>query len=824
MTGRDQITKAITEAEAALARLDQERAATAERLHNLRTRLADQGKVDTFPSSPNSINLSAITKSSSREEKLRLFSTLFHGRQDVFARFWQSQKTGKKGYSPVCEHEWQPSICTKPTTRCTSCKYLPLNDEVIYSHLEGRHIVGIYPLLQDETCYFLAIDFDKENWQKDAAAFLSVCESKNVPATLERSRSGNGGHVWIFFSEPVPATIARNMGSFLLTETMSQHHQLSMSSYDRLFPNQDTMPKGGFGNLIALPLQREARKLGNTEFLDDEFVPFTDQWAYLASVRRMSQDEVSRLAMEGANRNRIVGIALESATETDVPWRKQPTRKSLTLHPRLRPTCIHATIADQLYIEKDGVPSALLAEFKRLASFQNPKFYEAQRLRLSTFRIPRIISCAEDLPQLLAIPRGCGERIAEILKSLRIHLDITEERSDGDELQIKFCGDLTGEQQDAVDSLAQHEMGILVAPPGTGKTVVAIYLTAQRKRSTLILVHRKPLMEQWQRQLARFLSLDHDNIGLIGGGYKRRTGNIDIAMLQSLTRKGQVDPGIGNFGHIIIDECHHIPAFSFEQVMKCARARYVLGITATPYRRDGHDPIITMQCGPVRRQIETKRFAAVRVMNRSLIIKETGLHLPHELGLSFHQILQTLAANQARNQTIIDDVLAALTNGRTPLILTERRDHLKTLGAMLNNQVRNLIVLHGGKDAKQRDKIARQLNSTPDSENRVILATGSYVGEGFDEPRLDTLFLTMPVSFKGKLQQYVGRIMRERPDKQDVQIYDYVDIHVRMLKRMFAKRLSTYRAMGFKSENELIPGKYPLVKANSAQLSLNLTG
>jgi superfamily II DNA or RNA helicase len=818
MNERDQILKAVAHLEAEIMRLKEARDRADSELEKLRAKLVELYDVESSPAREQ------FSRYAPPEEKIQLFANLFRGRGDVFARLWESRKTGKKGYSPVCEYEWQPGICTKPEKKCTNCKYVPLSHEVFRAHLEGQHVIGVYPLRKDETCYFLAVDFDKTSWQDDAAAFLEICKSMNVPAALERSRSGNGGHVWSFFEEPVPASIARNMGSYLLTETMSRHHQLSMESYDRLFPNQDTMPKGGFGNLIALPLQKQARKFGNTEFLDEQFEPHADQWAYLALIRKMKLSEVQTLANEAAKNNRITGVAFSSPEEDDKPWIPRRAHKDflLTLRGQLPPQ-IRVTLADRLYVEKAGLPSALLAEIKRLASFQNPKFYEAQKMRRSTFRIPRIISCAEEFPQHLAIPRGCWEVLQKLLEPLDVVIATTDERFDGESREAAFCGNLTAAQENAVGKLLQHDMGIFVAPPGVGKTVVGIYLLAQRKLSTLILVHRQPLLEQWQAQLAEFLHLPSEEIGVVAGGKKTRTGKIDVVMLQSLVQGSEVEQWVGEYGYVIVDECHHVPAFSFEQVLKNVRARYVTGLTATPYRRDGHHPIIAMHCGPVRCRIDS-HDTGLLPFKRRLICRETGFVLPDHQDAPHHEILHALMVNENRNQLIINDVIQVLTEKRFPLILTERREHLELLHGMLEKVVKNPIILHGGKSAKERDAIMQQLKDIPETAGRVILATGAYIGEGFDDRRLDTLFLAMPISFKGKMEQYAGRILRPHPDKKEIRIYDYVDSQVPMLARMFKKRLKAYRAMKYEEEEMLKLKKRPLAKAESPQLWLKALG
>ncbi len=487
MNDRDQILQALAVIEAELVCLDQARQQAAAKLDALRSKLALIEKASEIAGI-------CFNKYSPAEAKVQLFADLFRGRKDVFARYWFSQKTGKKGYSPVCEYEWQPGVCTKPEKKCTACRYVPLTHAALSAHLEGKHVLGVYPLRLDETCYFLAVDFDKDGWKANARAFLETCMAMNVPAALERSRSGNGGHIWIFFAEAVPAFLARNLGSHLLTETMSQHHQLSMESYDRLFPNQDTMPKGGFGNLIALPLQKEARKLGNTEFLNEQGEPFPDQWMFLASIRKMDLNEVQLLANEAAKNDRITGVAFNSEDAENAPWAASHIDKKSPLPLRGQlPSCLRVAIANLLFIEKEDMPSALLAEIKRLASFQNPKFYEAQKMRRSTFRIPRIISCAQEFPKHLAIPRGCWEALRALLEPLNLAIETCDERFTGAPIEVEFHGGLTDNQKNAVEKLSEHDMGMFVAPPGSGKTAVGIYLLALRKVSTLILVHRKPL-------------------------------------------------------------------------------------------------------------------------------------------------------------------------------------------------------------------------------------------------------------------------------------------------------------------------------------------
>ncbi len=744
----------------------------------------------------------AINNDSTSSEKVILFRSLFHGRKDVFAKMWWSRKTQRIGYSPACRHEWDPAYCGKPRTKCGDCPnqdYIPITNEIIQNHLDGRYTIGIYPLLQDETCHFLAVDFDKQSWIDDASMFLETCHQMDIPAVIERSRSGNGAHIWIFFEQVVQASIARKLGCYLLTDTMSRYHQLGMDSYDRLFPNQDTLPKGGFGNLIALPLQKGPAEKGNTLFLDEKLEPYEDQWAFLNSVIRMGTSQIDSLVKEATRTGQVLGVRTVSDDEDDRPWEMPPSKRlwdSIPAGPF--PDKVRIVLSNLIYTEKQDLPSSLLNRIKRLAAFQNPEFYKKQNLRLSTALTPRIICCAEEFPKHLAIPRGCLNELKDLMETAGIKLDMVDERFPGSEITVNFHGELTAVQSAAVTELARHDDGVLVALSGSGKTVMGIHLIAARKRNTLILVHRRPLMEQWRTQISSFLDIEPSMIGQIGGGKEKRTGIIDVAMLQSLIRKNEVSDIVADYGQVIIDECHHLPAVTFEQVLKQVKARYVIGLTATPYRRDGQQPIILMQCGPIRYTISQKDQQSQELLQHYLICRDTGFTLPtQEDAPSIHDIYTALVAEESRNELILNDVLQVLAEGHSPILLTERREHLEFFIGRLENSGCHSIVLRGGMGVKQRRAVAEQLSSIPDNEKRVLLATGRYIGEGFDDARLDTLFLAMPVSWKGTLVQYAGRLHRTHSGKAEVRIYDYVDRNSPTLMRMYQKRLRGYRAMGY---------------------------
>jgi superfamily II DNA or RNA helicase len=799
---KDDILQTIAREEERLRELDRTRKNLRARIASLKAEFDAASGVAPSPPCAPSTNAKAPQTPT---EKVRLFQSLFRGRPDVFPTRFVSKKNAKPGYAPACSNKWEPGLCALRTGgkcgECTNQAFVPVSDQVVLDHLQGRHVMGVYPLLADETCWFLAADFDKSSWKEDVAAFAETCGSVGVPVAIERSRSGNGAHAWFFFAATVPANVARRMGCYLLTETMSRRHQLSMESYDRLFPNQDTMPRGGFGNLIALPLQHEPRQQQNSVFIDNRFEACADQWEFLASVSRIDAGVAEEIAREATQSGRVVGVRFGESTEEEreTPWMRPPTgRVPARRITEPLPPVIKAVLAQQLFIDKAGLPSPLLAELKRLAAFQNPEFYKKQKMRLSTAMTPRVIACAEELPLFLALPRGCVPGAQQLLSENGAELAIEDQRCEGAVLEYKFNGELTPAQKEAARELLAHDAGVFVGPPGIGKTVLGTYLVAQRARSALILVHRKPLLEQWIAQLAMFLGIDEKAVGQIGAGKRKPNGHLDVAMIQSLVRKDKVENLVAGYGHVIVDECHHLPAVSFERVLSEAKARFVVGLTATPQRRDGHHPITEMQLGPVRYKIDAKSQVARRPFDHRLIVRETDFRMPsNNIDAGIQEIYGALAIDEARNRRILDDVVAVLEEGRSPILLTERKDHVEYFAEHLRGLVRHVVVLRGGMTAKERRASAEQLASIPDTAERLVLATGRYIGEGFDDARLDTLFLAMPISWKGTLIQYSGRLHRHHPAKTEVRIYDYVDREVPMLVRMFEKRLRTYRAIGY---------------------------
>jgi len=755
----------------------------------------------------------AVHRSSPPEAKIALFRSLFRGRDDVYARRFESKKTGKVGYQPACGNEWDRVLCDKRRVKCLMCqnrRFQPLTDEVIRWHLSGRDetgkdfVVGVYPMLQDETCFFLAVDFDKKSWSEDARAYLETSRRLGLTACLERSRSGRGGHIWLFFKEPIPAALARKLGSHILTETMERCPDMGLDSYDRLFPNQDTLPTGGFGNLIALPMQKQARERGNTLFLDDQCIPYSDQWAFLSTIQKIGRQELETIVQKAESGGRVVGVRLAPRDEDeDTPWTLPPSRRRQ--EPPLVgpvPESMELVLGNQIYVAKGGLSPGLRNRLIRLAAFQNPEFYRLQAMRQSTYGQDRIIACAEDYPNHIGLPRGCLEDARVLLSDLKIKPLVRDERCEGKPLEVSFHGALRPEQNAAAETMNRHDIGVLSATTAFGKTVIAAWLIAQRRVNTIVLVHRRQLMEQWVDRLSTFLGLPMKAIGRIGGGKKKPTGMVDVALIQSLVRKGVVDDLVGEYGHLVVDECHRLSAPSFEQVARRAKAKFVTGLSATVTRKDGRHPIIFMQCGPVRYRVDAKKQTYLHPFAHTVVVCPTGFYptRPAESDPrgQFRQLYEELVENVPRNRIICKNVIETVREGRSPLVLTERTNHLERLAEMLATEVRHLIILRGGMDRKELATVMAHLSTIPDNEERVLLATGRYIGEGFDEARLDTLFLTLPVSWRGTIAQYAGRLHRLHDRKREVRIYDYADLNVPMLARMFDRRCRGYEAVGYK--------------------------
>jgi len=761
----------------------------------------------------------SVNQASGGEEKIKLFMSLFRGREDIFARRWYSQNLKRSDYQPVCRNEWNTALCDKKKNKCKDCPnrvLLPLTGKDIEKHLTGsdlygRDVVGIYPMLADETCYFLAVDFDEGDYQEDVSAFRTACGENNVPVSVERSRSGDGAHAWLFFDEPIPAKIARKLGCGLLTYAMNKRSKLKFNSYDRLFPNRDNMPTGGFGILIALPLQGQARKKHNSMFIDENFIPYPDQWAYLSRIEKLTAERVERLVAVLCP-NSELGILIDEYTDENKPWENKKL-DSLTLFDFSN--CVNIVKANMLYVEKQGISERALNRIKRLGAFKNPDFYKNQAMRLPIFDKPRIISVTEDDGNYIGVPRGMESRLIDLIKTAGVEYTITDKRNRGVPIDVKFNGELYDEQLFAANALLSHETGVLSATTAFGKSVVGAYVISENAVNTLVLVHTAALLSQWQKVLEEFLTVVYEisqaenklgrkksasAIGTLGGGKNTLNGFIDIAIMNSLLEDGDVKPFVRDYGQIIVDECHHVSAVSFEKILKYATAEYVYGLTATPARQDGHHPIIFMQCGEIAYRVDAEKQANKRPFEHYLVprfttFKKVTLADENNVAKIFNELMES----ESRNRLIVADITEAVNAGKTPIVLTERAEHVKILAKMLDDKCKNVITLTGKMSIKEKRETMQKLQAVSKNEPLILIATGKYVGEGFDLPRLDALFIAMPISWKGKVAQYAGRLHRLYEGKKEALIYDYVDLHIPVLERMYHKRIKTYADIGYKT-------------------------
>lgn len=785
--------------------------------------------------------VSVPTITLSIDERIRLFQSLFKGREDVFARRWFSKTTGKSGYQPVCINEWKQGICDKKKYRCVICpnrNFAPLTTQDMYRHLEGKDeyccdVVGLYAIMQDNNCAFLCADFDDKNckygYKEDVLAYVGVCREWLIPYAIERSRSGNGAHVWIFFEAPLPASKARRLGNAILTEAMTRNGQMSFNSYDRFFPNQDYLPEGGFGNLVALPLQGQARRKQNSVFVDNDFLVYKDQWAFLYNLKKIQESTIDQL-LRLHYQEELGKLSMSSESK---PW-VTPLPQNITQED------FHAKVeiikANKLYIPLKAVSAKVLNHLKRIAAFKNPEFYSKQALRLSTYAIPRIISCFDITNEYLAMPRGCEDATRSFLNDNAVTYTITDKTNHGNKISVSFQGEEREEQLEAINALLPYTNGILHATTAFGKTVTAAAIIARKKLNTLILVHSKALLKQWHDRLTEFLNIDYPKheeknkrgrrkvfspIGCFDSSGNTLHGIIDIALIQSCLDEDGVKPFVQDYGMVIVDECHHVSSITFEQVLMSIKVHTIYGLTATPIRKDGHQPIIFMQCGPIRFSTDVKSQMAKQFFDRFLIPRFTSYNSILEDRLSIATLYKYISEDEIRNNLIVEDICKAINTGRTPIILTNRTAHVSVLAEKLKATIKNVISLTGIGTTKEKREAMQRLQTIPDSEQLVIVATGKYVGEGFDYPRLDTLFLALPISWKGLLTQYAGRLHREYEGKKDVRIYDYIDIHEPICNSMYRKRLKGYAAIGYKTINTAQPTLFDHINDISSSIAEN---
>lgn len=776
-------------------------------------------------------------------EQIDLFITLFRGRTDVYAKRFIN-KAGHIGYSPGCNNFWRQGVCPKRDTKKTKCVECPNRDwtklsrRLLREHLEGNKenctdVIGVYPMHENETCYFLVFDFDNHDtkketnddeganldntWIEEVNAMRKICRDNGVEVLVERSRSGKGAHVWMFFEDVIPSAIARKFGSALLTKGADSVDLINFKSYDRMLPAQDKMPDGGLGNLIALPLQGQALLKGNSAFVDENWKVIQNPWIIMQNVKKISkqfvEEKISQWTSEG-----IFGILAEDMSgdrkvltddQVNKPWEKR--RKTLISKEDVD-GIIDITLANQVYIGNRNIKAKALNRFRRLAAFSNPEFYKNQAMGFSTYGIPRIIQCGSDMDGYVCLPRGCEDQLVSLLDDSDISYKLVDKKQLGYKINVEFTGNLFPEQEKAVQNMLQYDYGILGAATGFGKTVIGAYLISALKVNTLVLVHNREIMKNWCDDIDKFLSIceelpeyetkkgKHKRKSLLGklyAGHDSLSGIIDVGMITSFGKKDNIDERIKDYGLVIVDECHHAGAQTHEDVIKEINAKYVYGLTATPKREDGHEQKVYMQFGPIRYRLTAKDRAKMQDFDHFVIPRFTSLVNATGLEWGINEAYKELISNERRNKLIVEDIAECIKKGRTPLVLTKFKDHADTLAKMLENKADHIFLLQGGRTNKERENITTRLKEVSLEESLVIVAIGQYIGEGFNYPRLDTMMLTTPIAWQGNVEQYAGRLHRDYEGKIDVILYDYVDAHIKILERMYHKRLRAYKKIGY---------------------------
>lgn len=786
-----------------------------------------------------------VTRTSSDSQKIALYRSLFRGREDAYANSYL-RKDGRMGYSPACSNAWKPGLCDRRHVGCDKCgnrSLHALDDDALKRHFKGvdprnRDVVGLYPMTEASTCWLLVADFDDDGWQEAACAYRDACRRRGLDCAVERSRSGHGAHVWLFFEEAIPAREARALGTLLLDDARRHCSKLGFGSYDRLFPTQDTISSDGLGNLIALPLQGAAVRKGNSVFVDDAFSPYADQWTFLSSVKKVPVAMARELLESG-------GTAPAGASDAEAAM----------------PPNVVVSVGGMIALDKGALPQTAIADLSRLAAMANPEFFLKQRMHQKIYpaKTPRYLWFGEEDEAELRLPRGCLRDAVKYLHERGVKTQIRDCRTEGHAPHARFAGSFRPGQREALNALAEHDDGILVAPTGFGKTVIAAGLIAEKGVNTLVLVPKSSLLEQWRESLCKFLQIDDEaptlltptgrkarhqpgKVGVIGGGKRLPSGLVDIALVPSLIEGGAV-PGdrrvselVSSYGMVLVDEAQHVPASGLVEVLKASGARYVFGLTATPKRKDKLERALQLFLGPVRMKVQGNGQSTAGGVSRVLVPRFTGVRLPEDVDAGdWNALLDLVCKHEERNALIARDACDAVLQGRYPIVLTRRVEHAKTLSSLIEKRLQqewratgtegagepSVITLVGSDDARARRERLEQLRKLPPERIACIVATDSYVGEGFDEPRLDTLLLAAPVAWEGLLTQLVGRIQRDLPGKRSPQVYDYVDELVPLLARQWHERLKAYARLGYVVEGPEANGvENHIVTAGPAAMEL----
>lgn len=751
----------------------------------------------------------------------KFFFSMFHGRVDVYAK-----RSKDKGYFPQCENFWKWGLCPKKEkkkTKCSECNnrvYSTLNSQVLMKHMIGEKedctdVLGVYVMLKDDTCRFIVFDFDNhdeeadaaKDWQDEVDALRKICSVCHIDYLVERSRSGKGAHLWVFFSEAVPAEKARKFGNALITKGAESVSMKSFQYYDRMLPMQDSLPDGGLGNLIALPWQGRAMRNGNSVFVDEQWRPLPNQMEALKSTRRLSLQQIEEYTNVWCpNGDSYVDLSTKDEDRPKDLFTKQSFDSSDATGK------VNIILGDGLYIDKRFLKPRIQNAIRRLAAYSNPEFYKTLGQGFSTIGIPRIVYCGYDDGDFIVLPRGCGESLFAVLNGSGIDYSLADKRQNGRHLNVSFKGNLYPEQLTAAEALLSYDNGILNAATSFGKTVVGAYLIGERKVNTLILVHTIEIMNRWVEELNQFLIIDEETptyitptgrikhrkslIGTFSSQKNALTGIVDVAMISSLGKDEDINPIVKEYGMVIMDECHHAAAYGCESVLRAVSARCVYGMTATMKRDDGQERKIFMQLGPVRHKYTALERAEKQGIGHYVYPRFTRVVNVSER-LAIGEAFSLVTDSEMRNLQIVNDTIECIKQGRTPIVMTKRKDHAAKLYGMLQGCAQHVFLLQGGGGLKERESLRQKMASVPKEDTMVAVAIGQYIGEGFNYPRLDTLLLAMPISFENNVEQYAGRLNRDYEGKKDVIIFDYIDQYVPMLENMYHKRLRTYKRIGF---------------------------